>query len=140
MKELLMISNYLFTQKRLDKDGVSMDCEIYTWYVIHTLNILLKDRTTNNNNILLLSNSYSEANFNSQITKELLNSINFCPHYMKSKPIKNERKKKKAEVFTPVWICNKMINYYDEMWFDKKDVFNIIDPDGNTLEITGKYE
>ena len=48
-----MISNYLFTQKRLDKDGVSMDCEIYTWYVIHTLNILLKDRTTNNNNILL---------------------------------------------------------------------------------------
>ena len=102
-----------------------MDKEMYTRYVCATLNILLKDRTTGNN-ILLLSNSHTDVNFNSQITKDLLRTIRICPHYMKSKSIKNKRKKKMAEVVTPVWVCNKMISYLDEMWFGRKDVFNII--------------
>lgn len=102
-----------------------MDKEMYTRYVCATLNILLKDRTTGNN-ILLLSNSYTDVNFNSQITKDLLRTIRICPHYMKSKSIKNERKKKKSEVFTPSCLCNDMINLYDEMWFGRKDVFNIV--------------
>ena len=86
-----------------------MDKEMYTRYVCATLNILLKDRTTGNN-ILLLSNSYTDVNFNSQITKDLLRTIRICPHYMKSKSIKNKRKKKMAEVVTPVWVCNIMIS------------------------------
>lgn len=102
-----------------------MNKEMYTWYVYATLNILLKDRTTGNN-ILLLSDSYTDVNYNSQITKDLLGTINIYPNFMKSKSIKNERKKKKAEVVTPVWLCNNMINLHDEMWFGRKDVFNII--------------
>lgn len=35
-----------------------------------------------------------------------------------------ERTRKKAEVFTPIWLCNKMNNYADEQWFGQKDIFN----------------
>ena len=35
-----------------------------------------------------------------------------------------ERTRKKAEVMTPVWLCNKMNNHADEQWFGCKDVFN----------------
>ena len=103
----------------------------YSYYVNKTLNILLTDHTTNNN-ILLLSNSYPGVSFNSQITNDILNTIKLCPRYLKSKSIKKERKKNKAEVFTPTWLCNHMINLYDEMWFDKKDVFNIGNDDSKS--------
>ncbi len=40
-----------------------------------------------------------------------------------------------AEVFTPAWICNKMNNYCDEEWFDRKDVFNMLqDKEWNTTQ------
>ena len=32
--------------------------------------------------------------------------------------------KEKAEVFTPLWICNEQNNLIDELWFGKKNVFN----------------
>ncbi len=40
-----------------------------------------------------------------------------------------ERTRKKAEVFTPAWLCNKMNNNCDEVWFGRKNVFNIEKPD-----------
>lgn len=36
----------------------------------------------------------------------------------------SKRTRQRAEVFTPLWICNLMNNYADEEWFGKKDVFN----------------
>lgn len=32
---------------------------------------------------------------------------------------------KKAEVFTPAWLCNLMNNHCDEDWFGRSDVFNV---------------
>ncbi len=36
----------------------------------------------------------------------------------------SKRTRTHAEVFTPLWVCNKMNNFADEEWFGKPDVFN----------------
>lgn len=46
------------------------------------------------------------------------------PRIEKSAAARQARTKKKAEVFTPAWIVNKMNNVCDEDWFGRKDVFN----------------
>lgn len=43
----------------------------------------------------------------------------------KSDESQKERKQKRAEVFTPSWICNFQNNLIDEDWFGRKNVFNI---------------
>ena len=35
----------------------------------------------------------------------------------------NERTKKRAEVFTPRWICTKMNNFLDEEWMEEENFF-----------------
>ena len=59
------------------------------------------------------------------------------PRIMKTKEQQNERTKGKAEVFTPSWICNKMNNYCDEQWFNRKNVFNI-ENENNTWTTVNK--
>ena len=46
------------------------------------------------------------------------------PRVSKSIEEQAERTRKKAEVFTPSWVCNKMNNHCDEEWFGRKNVFN----------------
>ena len=36
---------------------------------------------------------------------------------------RDKRTRQHAEVFTPFWVCKKMNDYADEVWFGKKDVF-----------------
>ena len=48
----------------------------------------------------------------------------------KSKKIQERRIRKRAEVFTPSWICNEQNNQVDEAWFGRANVFNI--PQGTT--------
>ena len=74
-------------------------------YVQEYLPFLLKDCTTN-----------SDIKWDD---KELI------PRVHKRLQEQKERTKKKAEVFTPSWICNVMNNHLDEDWFERKDVFNI---------------
>ncbi len=52
---------------------------------------------------------------------------------------KRRRVKRHAEVFTPAWICNKMINYCDKEWFGRKDVFNV-EGDKSWRAVPGKIE
>lgn len=47
------------------------------------------------------------------------------PRIHKSREDQAARTRQKAEVFTPIRICNQMNNYCDEEWFGRKDVFNI---------------
>lgn len=95
----------------------------------NVLNILLKDRTTNKN-IVFATNEYQEAitsiSAKSQITVDLLenNEISIEPRVQKSIEDQEKRTKKKAEVFTPSWICNKMNNHCDTEWFGRENVFN----------------
>ena len=51
------------------------------------------------------------------------------PRIEKSQEVQTERTKKKAEAFTPSWLCNEMNNYSDEDWFRQKDVFNVENTD-----------
>lgn len=90
-----------------------------------TMNILLKDRTSNEN-IILATDDYKGYNFYTQITKKLLldGKLDIRPRVSKSIEAQNKRTKKKAEVFTPCFICNKMNNFLDEEWLDKYSAFN----------------
>ena len=94
------------------------------------LSILLSDKTTKKN-IIWATDTYSSLGpgfgDKNHIEAGLLmkqNASILQPRISKSLADQQERTRKKAEVMTPVWICNKMNNYADEEWFGKKDVFN----------------
>lgn len=90
------------------------------------LNLLLRDRTTEKN-IIFATDVYDGVDFTTPITEKILsgNTVNIRPRV--SKGIKEQvlRTRKKAEVFTPSWICNKMNNYCDAEWFGRENVFNV---------------
>lgn len=99
------------------------------------LSILLQDKTTKHN-IIWATNSYSSHgegfNERDEITipkLEELADMELQPRVYKSFEAQKQRTKSKAEVFTPSWICNLMNNSVDEQWFNKPDVFNVMDAD-----------
>lgn len=104
--------------------------EFKSYPVSSVLNLLLEDKTTKQN-IIFATDSYLEINshftYETQITSDLLagaDPLVFQPRITKELSEQAKRTKKRAEVFTPSWICNKMNNYCDEEWFGSKDVFN----------------
>lgn len=104
------------------------------------LKSLLKDKTTGKN-IIFATTAYSlgdnPIDETEQITLEILKSFGsevIQPRVAKSLEQQSERTRKKAEVFTPSWICNKMNNHCDTEWFGRENVFNI--EKGQTWEST----
>ena len=104
--------------------------DINAYPVKDTLKILLQDKSTKKN-IIWATDIYSEYgpgfNDKNQIKLSLFNWTNafkLRPRISKTLEEQQERTRKKAEVMTPVWLCNKMNNYADEQWFGRKDVFN----------------
>lgn len=62
------------------------------------------------------------------ITLDLITGYNakmIRPRVVKDEKEQTKRTKKKAEIYTPSWICNEQNNLVDEAWFGRKDVFNI---------------
>ncbi len=104
------------------------------------MNILLKDRTTNKN-IIFATDAYDNIDFTTQITKKILFSdfIDIRPRVSKTLEEQNQRTRKKAEVFTPSWICNKMNNHCDTEWFGYENVFNI-EQENNWIPTTDKIK
>lgn len=105
------------------------------------LRLLLKDKTTKKN-ILWCTKDYeylgNEYDERAEMKTELITGAFFNviqPRAAKSKEVQERRIRKRAEVFTPSWICNEQNNQVDEAWFDKPNVFNT--PDG-TYWITAK--
>lgn len=104
--------------------------DINAYPVKETLKILLQDKSTGKN-IVWATDAYASLgpgfdDKNNITTEVLLGNRGFVlqPRISKSLEEQQERTRKKAEVMTPVWICNKMNNYADEQWFGRKDVFN----------------
>lgn len=96
--------------------------------VINVLKYLLKDKTTKQN-IIFATDAYTDSNIDekTQITEDILmgfDALAIQPRVLKSAEEQSERTRKKAEVFTPSWICNKMNNHCDEEWFGRPNVFN----------------
>ena len=94
------------------------------------LAVLLADRTTGKNT-LWMSDNYTrlESVFDAkmgmrdEIDADVISrpgSKIVRPRVDKSKAEQKERIQKKAEVFTPSWVCNNMINEFDAAWFDRK--------------------
>ncbi len=116
--------------------------DIESYPVSKVLPILLKDMTTGKNIIFATSDyivkghSISETE---QITEEMLKAFGneiVQPRVEKSLEEQSDRTRKKAEVFTPSWICNKMNNHCDSEWFGRNDVFNIENEEDQSWEPT----
>ena len=95
------------------------------------LNVLLKDHTTNKN-IIWATDNYKEKGpgyqFNDSINVRNITGYNgntIRPRIAKSKKEQERRIKNNGEVFTPSWICNVQNNLVDNVWFGKKNVFNV---------------
>lgn len=100
------------------------------------LKLLLKDKTTRKN-IMWCTKDYesygSLFDEHAEIKVELITgrfSSVIQPRAAKSKAVQEQRIKKRAEVFTPSWICNEQNNQVDEAWFGRPNVFN--EPQGTS--------
>jgi type II restriction enzyme len=94
------------------------------------LNKLLVDKTTQKN-IMWATDAYAEygPKFERNEQIESFHLIGDNVGIIKTRARKefeqqNKRTRQRAEVFTPLWICNYMNNYVDDQWFDRKGVFN----------------
>ena len=99
------------------------------------LNSLLIDQTKSKGgeqcNIFWATSDYESFGkgyeYHSPILPELISGENgnvIMPRVLKNKETQNIRSRKRAEVFTPSWICNAQNNLIDEAWFGWKGVFN----------------
>jgi hypothetical protein len=97
--------------------------------VASLLDLLLADKSTRKN-IIWATNTYEVLGpgftDKEQMNRTLLlqHADLIRPRIEKSQEEQAARTRKKAEVFTPAWLCNLMNNYCDEAWFGRKDVFN----------------
>lgn len=81
------------------------------------LTILLKDHTTGNN-ILWATDIGHDEKSPIQISDIIgENGLVLRPRVRKSEEEKKLRTKKRAEVFTPSWVCNEQLNAADTLWF-----------------------
>lgn len=99
------------------------------------LNILLQDKTTKQN-IIWATDAYAdhgvEFSDKSHIKPSAFNGyqpVELQPRIEKAVEEQQARTRKKAEVFTPVWVCNYMNNICDNEWFGRENVFNIENAD-----------
>lgn len=94
------------------------------------LAILLEDHSSKKNIIWATDNYASRGSGyqpHEQITVESITGHKgdiIKPRTEKSKKEKLERVRKKAEVFTPSWVCNAQNNLVDNAWFESENIFN----------------
>ena len=91
------------------------------------LDTLLKDKSTGKNIIWatdppeeLQTVMYEPVTDRSQITTQQLGLTHYevvLPRMMKQTNTQQQRTRKKGEVFSPAWVCNKMNNALDTDWF-----------------------
>lgn len=120
--------------------------DINAYPIKELLPVLLLDKSTKKN-IIWATDAYSDLgpgyDDKNIITPELLTGdTDFIlrPRISKTLDEQQVRTRKKAEVMTPVWLCNKMNNYADEQWFGRKDVFNHENDDNTWKVIENKID
>lgn len=109
------------------------------------LGLLLKDKTTRRN-IIWATDTYESLGHGftdkEQIDRNLLlqHADIIKPRIQKSLEAQAARTRKKAEVFTPAWLCNQMNNYCDQEWFGRENVFNTENEDNTWTVNEDKIE
>lgn len=112
--------------------------DIQAYPIKNVLTLLLTDKTTKGN-IIWATDTYEELGKGYADTDEIRAlTLLSHPDVIKPRIARNAdtqlaRTRKKAEVYTPAWLCCQMCNYLDEEWFGRKDVFNILS-DNHTWE------
>ena len=108
---------------------VGIQEEILRLHSMGLLRPLLEDKTTKTN-ILWATDAYQDLGPDYRRDKEIEATLITGEH---SDVIKNrarkaleqqsERTRKHAEVFTPLWVCQKMVSHADAVWFGNADAF-----------------
>lgn len=108
---------------------INIQDDILKIQALGLLNKILADKTTKRN-IMWATDAHSALGTkyerNEEITADLITGSNagvIKTRARKAMEQQTERTRQHAEVFTPLWICNKMNNYADEVWFDSKNIF-----------------
>lgn len=100
------------------------------------LPLLLADKSTGRNIIWAtdppqaLSDTVTDK---SEMTPAQLHQLGFeaiRARAGKQADAQQQRTRRRGEVCTPAWVCNKMINALDADWFGREDVFNTEQPQG----------
>lgn len=119
--------------------------DISSYPVINVLDLLLQDKSTKKN-IIWATDTYEELgeDFTDKVqmrAHSLLRRIDLIrPRIQKSQEAQEQRTRKKAEVFTPAWLCNQMNNYCDDDWFGRTGVFNTENADHTWTVSKSKIE
>ncbi len=101
--------------------------DLRAYPVRNVLKLLLADKSTKKN-ILFATDAYDGTLPKTPITEAALLGFDapaIQPRVMKSVDAQAARTRKKGEVFTPAWVCNKMNNHCDAEWFGRGNVFNV---------------
>ncbi len=109
--------------------------DITAYPIAGLLDILLQDKTTKKN-IIWATDAYASYGEGFQDKNQMFShvfisgrALTIRPRIEKAIEEQQERTKKKAEVFTPAWLCNQMNNFLDEDYFGCKGTFNIENSD-----------
>lgn len=130
------------------KEGYSLVeklIDISSYPVVNVLDLLLQDKSTKKN-IIWATDTYEElgegfADKAQMNVDSLLRRTDIIrPRIQKSQEAQAQRTRKKAEVFTPAWLCNRMNNHCDEDWFGRTPIFNIENEDCTWTVTEGKIE
>lgn len=119
--------------------------DISSYPVANVLDLLLQDKSTKKN-IIWATDTYEELGegFTDKVqinADALLQRPDLVrPRIQKSQEAQAQRTRKKAEVFTPAWLCNRMNNYCDDDWFGRSGVFNTENDDHTWTVSEGKIE
>lgn len=119
--------------------------DISSYPVMQVLDVLLQDKTTKKN-IIWATDTYAELGeeFTDKVQLDanaLLRRTDLIrPRIQKSQEAQAQRTRKKAEVFTPAWLCNRMNNHCDEDWFGRSGVFNTENSNHTWTVSEGKIE
>lgn len=119
--------------------------DISSYPVANVLDLLLQDKSTKKN-IIWATDTYEEygEGFTDKVQMDanvLLRRTDIIrPRIQKSLEAQAQRTRKKAEVFTPAWLCNRMNNHCDEDWFGRTGIFNTENEDHTWIVTERKIE
>lgn len=119
--------------------------DITTGPVRTVLGVLVRDKTTRKN-IIWATDTYAALGDGFQDRQQLTEALllshpdTIMPRIDKSREAQAARTRKKAEVYTPVWLCNEMNNFCDSEWFGRKNVFNTMDDQHGWEPVQGKID
>lgn len=119
--------------------------DVASYPVLSVLDKLLQNKSTKKN-IIWATDTYASFGNGFQDTDQIDRTLLLQhadvirPRIRKSMEDQAQRTRKKAEVFTPAWVCNEMNNVCDEDWFHRKNVFNTPQEDHSWIPTEGKIE